>query len=502
MLRCLVLLALPLGALSLPASGRPGADSSQETERGEPGADNGGVPVAPVQEWSHVPGAASSLLAQSPGALDLLVERVEAATRARSNATPTRAAPPLPAPFHVVQLGDSHTEAGFFSRALERALANGRPTSSGFIWPGMLAPGEVEVLALGRRQWREESWLDPRGQGPFGPRGVAFTSNRPGATLELRPRSRLPPGSRVTLYYAPLRGHRSADLRTLEGKMLAHLVAPVASLASTLGKIELVWPSQASALQLRLDGGKSPAEFRFYGFTVERPDAVLRYDTLGAKGTTSEHPLKRDDGSLLEYLRLHPPDLLVVWFGTNSAVARPFSPELFRDSFTGLLDKLRDAAPEASLLVIGPPDLNKRPEGCGAWAFQKKRRLYPAEREALRRFACTPESSLVQRPGKPLRYPAEGVRSPAEWTQWLENCPFKPLQAISQVSEVERDAAVAAHGMFFDTYAFMGGPGSMHGWVCEEPRLAEFDHVHLTPEGHAYLAQAVRDMMRVKTGSR
>ena len=494
MLRCLVLVALALGALPAEAGSGPGAGSSRELGRAANQAAEEGAQPAPASNDDEAQVSSSGLFFQSPGALDKLIERLDAATTVHDGTAPQ--------PLHVVQIGDSHTEAGFFSRALGHALAGGRPTSPGFVWPGMLAPGEVEVIAPGRRVWHEESWLDPRAQGPFGPRGVAFTSNRPGAVLELRAKSPLPPGSRVTLYYAPLPGHRSADVRTLDGKMLAHLVAPAEAPASTLGSVELKWPAQATALQLHLADGNTPAEFRFYGFTVERPDAVLSYDTLGAKGTTSEHPLKRDDGALIEYLRQRPPDLLVVWFGTNSAVAKPFSPEFFRESFSGLLTKLREVAPDASLLVIGPPDLNKRPEGCGAWAFQKKRRLYPAEREALKRFACTPEASVINRPGKPPRYPAEGVRTQAEWTQWLESCPFQPLLTLATVADVERDAAVTARGMFFDTYAFMGGPGSMHGWVCQEPRLGEFDHVHLTPEGHAHLAQAVRDALRIRTGSR
>ncbi|HLL82042.1 MAG TPA: GDSL-type esterase/lipase family protein, partial [Longimicrobium sp.] len=392
------------------------------------------------------------------------------------------------------------TEAGFFSRELSRLLASGRPVSPGFLWPDMVAPGDVTVVTLGRRRdWREDSWLEPQAQGPFGPRGVAFAAVRPGALLELRASTPLPAGTRLTVFYAPLPNHRPAELRA-GTKVLARFVPPKEPTVSPLGQVEVTWPSRATTLQLAVDGGTDPGEFRLYGFSVERPDAVLSYDALGVRGTTSDHPVKRDDGALLEFLRQRPPDVLVVWFGTNSAVWKPFPPDVFRQSFTTLVEKLRGVVPDASLVVIGPPDLQKRPEGCGAWAFKKRRRLYPREREALKVFACDPENSVIQRPGKPPRYSAEGVNTEAQWRTWLATCAFASFPSVEQVTAIEREVALSAGGLFFDTYAFMGGGGAMHRWVCEQPQLGEFDHIHLTPEGHAKLAGALWDAIR--TGSR
>jgi hypothetical protein len=502
-LRALALVCLALAAPRTEAGGLQVDAGSQDAgasadasiqiraAAADAGAPDAGAPDASVPPRAEPPAEStgSPLLAQAPGAVDALRERLQALKAARGSE-----------PLRVVQIGDSHTEAGFFSRELSRLLAAGRPVSPGFLWPGMLAPGEVEVVQLGRRRdWREESWLEPQGQGPFGPRGVAFAAVRPGAVMELRANAPLPPGTRLTVFYAATPGHRPAELRA-GTRGLARFTPPRAPPESRFSQVEVTWPARATALQLAIGGTPEPGEFRLYGFAVDRPDAVLRYDALGVRGTTSDHPVKRDDGALAEFLRLRPPDVLVVWFGTNSAVARPFPADLFRQSFSTLLEKLRAVAPDAALVVVGPPDLQKRPEGCGAWAFKKRRRLYPHEREALKRFACTPETSVVRRPGKPPRYAAEGVTTEAQWQEWLSQCAFATLPSIEQVTETERALAVAAGGMFFDTYAFMGGAGAMHRWVCETPELGAFDHVHLTPEGHARLAGAVWDAIR--TGSR
>lgn len=432
-------------------------------------------------------------LASAWGATEQLQERIEAALAARRGRVGM-------APLHVVQIGDSLTEGGFFSRELARQLAPGRPTSPSFLWPGLLTPGEVEVVRLGRwRDWREVSWLDEAAVGPFGPRGVYFSATRPEAALELRTSAALPEGTRVTLYYAPLPGHRPAELRTASGKVLARIRPPKEPPTSTLGRVELFWPPGESSLVLQTVGTYTTEEFRFYGFTVDRPDVALSYDVLGVVGTTADHPLQKDDGAQVEFLRHRAPDLLVVWFGTNSAVVRPFEPEPFRQSFAELLDRLREALPDASLLVLGPPDLARRPEGCPSWVHKKRRQLYPHEREELRRFACEPESSVVRR-GRSTVYPARGIRTEAQWQDWLARCSFTTLPTIQVITDLERSAALALGGMFFDTYAFMGREGSIHRWACQQPQLAHFDHVHLTPEGHAQLAQGVGEALR--TGSR
>jgi lysophospholipase L1-like esterase len=55
---------------------------------------------------------------------------------------------------------------------------------------------------------------------------------------------------------------------------------------------------------------------------------------------------------------------------------------------------------------------------------------------------------------------------------------------LENVRDVLKKAAFDEGVGYFDTYAFMGGPGSMRKWVEESnPPLAGPDYIHFTPSG-------------------
>jgi hypothetical protein len=83
------------------------------------------------------------------------------------------------------------------------------------------------------------------------------------------------------------------------------------------------------------------------------------------------------------------------------------------------------------------------------------------------------------------------VRTAQQWAAYLQSCQISTLPAVMSITEAERDAAKREGFAFFDTYAFMDGAGSIHRWACQEPQLARFDHVHLTNDGYATVAQGV-----------
>ena len=48
--------------------------------------------------------------------------------------------------------------------------------------------------------------------------------------------------------------------------------------------------------------------------------------------------------------------------------------------------------------------------------------------------------------------------------------------------------------VYFDSLQFMGGPGSIVHWACsEDPRLANYDLVHLSSAGYEALANGLID---------
>jgi lysophospholipase L1-like esterase len=104
--------------------------------------------------------------------------------------------------------------------------------------------------------------------------------------------------------------------------------------------------------------------------------------------------------------------------------------------FSRLIERLRAAAPAATILVSGPPD-------------------------------------------RSIRVRAKG---------WVT------LDNMDMIIEAERQAALAQGCAFWDQRAKMGGKGSMREWVLAG--MAQNDHVHLTAPGYRTMGEAMfRDLM-------
>ena len=137
-----------------------------------------------------------------------------------------------------------------------------------------------------------------------------------------------------------------------------------------------------------------------------------------------------------------------------------------------MLGLLRQAAPHASLLVIGPPDVARLPNfpsGVARAASDVCRALSPQERASY---------------GQRLRNEDPRI---ARW--------HSPLR-LDAVRQALRRAAAANQAYFWDWSKMMGGACGIHAWVHSDPPLAANDHVHLTEEGSKRSARMLfRELM-------
>ena len=106
------------------------------------------------------------------------------------------------------------------------------------------------------------------------------------------------------------------------------------------------------------------------------------------------------------------------------------------------------AAPTASIVILGPPDVATREAGRACDRMKKKDEV-------------------------------------------IAECQWKTPNDLREIIAVEHAAAVRNKVVFFDTFAAMGGADRMDGWFLAEPKLAYKDRVHFTDLGYQAWADAL-----------
>jgi lysophospholipase L1-like esterase len=125
------------------------------------------------------------------------------------------------------------------------------------------------------------------------------------------------------------------------------------------------------------------------------------------------------------------PALIVLSYGTNEAGDRNWTEEGYAAMFQRIIERCHRLAPNASILVVGPPDRAMR-AGRRAW---------------------------------------------------------KPFAGVDRIVAAQRSVCRQMHCAYWDQRSRMGGFGSMRDWASIG--WAQPDHTHFTGEGYTELASAL-----------
>ncbi len=150
------------------------------------------------------------------------------------------------------------------------------------------------------------------------------------------------------------------------------------------------------------------------------------YDVLGINGARAVRLLSWNESIFTSSVERRKPDLIILAYGTNEVTDNNWSVESYQRMFVSILRRFRRAAPQASILIFGPPD--------------------------------------------------RAVRTGNGW---------QSVSRMNALLEAQRRAAIEMGAAFWSSYAAMGGAGSMNSWVALG--LGQRDHVHLTAPGYVKL---------------
>ena len=196
-------------------------------------------------------------------------------------------------------------------------------------------------------------------------------------------------------------------------------------------------PDGPHSFEVRVTGG---GVVRAYGVVLERDSPGVVWDGMALIGSFTSRLAEQDPAHLADQLGHRGTDLMVFTFGGNdmtreqSDLRRTMDP--YVEDYTKVIQLFKQARPEAACLIMGPVDHGEREGG---------------------------------------RVVSRGV--------------------VGRMTEAQRQVALANGCAFFDTFAAMGGDGSIARWKNEG--LMSGDLAHPTGKGHKLLGSMVYDALMV-----
>lgn len=260
---------------------------------------------------------------------------------------------------HIVQFGDSHTAADFFSgqlRArLQQRFGNG---GIGFISPLSLPGQRYANVALRStsRDWSlATSRRDERADFPMG--GSVAQPKANNRTVALEPFAAIPGKSRVRLLYNSERQNTLIGANDQERRVIA--------LPTTKDKWGFSYPINLT-LPASLSIASSTVGTRIGGWYVDGPGQGVILSTLGSNGASLSLMDRWQDG-WQNQLRGLQPDLVILAYGTNEAFNDTLNLNDYRVQLQQRIRQIRRTLPEAAILLVGPSDSMKDRSGnsCG-----------------------------------------------------------------------------------------------------------------------------------------
>ena len=325
-------------------------------------------------------------------------------------------------PLTVLHLGDSHIALDNFTRGLRSRWTEAYGDAGRGLMPGVpfryYAPDGFDVGMKGK--WEIESSLHAHASGIFGIQGFRADGEDRRAVMSLRSYA---PVSRVVVdvYGTPYSGAillKLGDAASL--KLQTRREVP--------GFVQLNVPA-ASVHEIRLmPAGTGPVHILGWSFLSSASPGV-RYDSFGIVAATASITSRWDKATVMHQISAMKPDLVILGYGTNEGFDNGLDLDRYSKLVSGFADKIVQAAPHASIVLLGPFDGARQGSGeecSGGWRTPPK---------------------------------LDGVRG------------------------VLRSLAASRGYFFWDGAAAMGGRCAANEWAKAEPPLMYADRVHLRPAG-------------------
>jgi len=456
-------------AAALPPAER---DDARVPAAAEPPPANG----PPPQRLASVPPPTADIGATAPAAATPAPEASTVAIKSdvspprnaanRAGAPPLGNAPGAQRGLVILQIGDSHTAADYFTGELRRKLqARYGDGGVGYIDAGKptvgVRSGTMRITASAG--WTYRAIQRSESVGEFWLSGFNAVATKAGEVLTFASDNPVP--------------FDEIEIEALRqpngGGIDISLDGMVKSSADLNGK-----STQPVVLRLKPDGTPSDRvrtlEIRTRGegavniasIGIYQKQSGVSFNNVGYPGATIDLINKFDANLMADDLRRLDPQIVVLAFGTNEASKPNLNAAAYERNYEKVIGRITAALPNARIILIGPPDGAERPWHCSGKG--------PAD------APCHPA-------------PPEGASSAAE----PPDCEWHTIAHLELVRDIERRIAERHGFVYWNWASIQPGQCASHQWVAAS--LMTPDHVHFTPAGYVKGANQFLDQALIPT---
>ena len=260
-------------------------------------------------------------------------------------------------PVRIMHFGDSHTAADVLTADIRRHF-QGDFGDGGAGW--IVPKNPMSTRRLGVTSGATSGWSIEGIGGRiaphriYGPAGIALSTSQPNERAWVEAS-----GNHFELYYVRQPGGGRIDV-LVDGRSV--LDAPLSLSSPMPGASHLFFDTPAANGRHRVEiRTMSEGQVSILGIVSEHIAPGVVYDVLGVNGARASRILSWNQPALAAVLTDRKPDLIVLEYGTNEVVDNGWTVASYQRFLAGIMRRLQSAAPQASLIVLGPPDRSDLP---------------------------------------------------------------------------------------------------------------------------------------------
>ena len=382
-------------------------------------------------------------------------------------------------PMTILQLGDSHTAADFFTGQIRRLLqAEFGDGGAGYVVPGRPRSGvrssAMKIEASSGWTYAGLQAAKDAARAQFSLSGFEAATSLSGETLTY---SFEQPIAWDLIEVETTTGPGAGGFSiSLDGKLESgyRLDSP-----SQDRIVVRLMPEQAAVDRVReiKITTLSSDPVRISGVNVRNRKSGVSVSAIGFPGATVDIVNRFESNAFQAELKRMAPDVVVLAFGTNEGFNDNLDPSVYAGTYRKVIARIRRAAPDARLVVVSPPNANRLPANCKAEAA---------------RAVCR---SALREPDPPVTGtvpPGEGDKDKA--------CIWREPPKLARVRDIQRRIAEEMSLTYWNWASVMGAECGAHDWSKATPPLMADDHIHMTIAGYRQSAEKLVPVLRSVLG--